>query len=136
MRRRRGANAIEFALTLPVFITVMFASVEYGWYFFEKAVVVEATRMGCRTGSVRHPDDPTEPAHEVAHDMMLERLRGEWPTCTGGGDCAIGVEYVRDAGTELLVCEARVVHEPLTGLLPTIPSELASRTVLMLEQQR
>ena len=136
MRRRRGANAIEFALTLPVFVTVAFACVEYGWYFFEQAVVVEATRTGCRLGSVRHPDDPTEPADEVARDAMLDRLRGEWPSCTGAGDCRVDVAYDEDAGSDLLVCEAQVAHEPLTGLLPTVPSQLSSRTVLLLEQQR
>lgn len=136
MRSRRGANAIEFALTLPVFVTVIFASVEYGWYFFEQAVVVEATRAGCRMGSVRHPDDPTEPADDVARDEMLDRLRAEWPSCSGSGDCEVDVAYTRDAGSDLLVCEARVAHQALTGLLPTVPTELASRTVLMLEQQR
>ena len=31
---RRGASAIEFALTLPVMITIFSVIVEYGWYFF------------------------------------------------------------------------------------------------------
>ena len=51
-RCRRGASAIEFAITLPVFLLFMFGTMDYGWYFFKWATVTHATQEGCRAGAV------------------------------------------------------------------------------------
>ncbi|MEM6926329.1 MAG: TadE family protein [Myxococcota bacterium] len=48
--RRRGANAIEFALTLPIFLLGLFAAVQSGLYFFWWAMASEAVRRGCSEG--------------------------------------------------------------------------------------
>ena len=36
-RRRRGANAIEFALTLPIFLALVLGTMDYGLIFMTQA---------------------------------------------------------------------------------------------------
>lgn len=45
--RRRGANAVEFAITLPLFLFALGATIHVGVYFFHWAVSTEAARRGC-----------------------------------------------------------------------------------------
>ena len=39
-RKKRGANAIEFALTLPVFLVLFMGGMDWGWYFFMVLVLL------------------------------------------------------------------------------------------------
>ena len=50
MKIRRGASALEFALTLPVVVAVLAGILEYGWYLFQLSNVVHALRDGTRIG--------------------------------------------------------------------------------------
>src|SRR6476619_3535339 len=49
-RRRRGANAIEFALTLPLFLFIVFATLDYGYLFAMQAMLDDAVVLSCREG--------------------------------------------------------------------------------------
>jgi Flp pilus assembly pilin Flp len=54
-RRRadqRGANAVEFALVVSVFITLLFAVIEFSRVLFTWNAAVEATRFGARVATV------------------------------------------------------------------------------------
>ena len=70
-RARRGGNAIEFALLLPVFIAVISFIFEYGWYFFVRANAMSAVQAGCRAGAVVPPDDVPSPADVASDSIML-----------------------------------------------------------------
>lgn len=54
-RHRRGANAIEFALILPVYLALMSGIFDYGWMFYYKSAMDSAVAYGCRQGSVVDP---------------------------------------------------------------------------------
>lgn len=60
-RDRRGATAIEVALILPLFVMLMFGTLEVGLLFFTAAVmegaVSEAARL-IRTGQAQQATDP------------------------------------------------------------------------------
>ena len=45
---RRGAAAVEFAVVLPVFITLVFGMIEYGRMVMVQQVITNAAREGCR----------------------------------------------------------------------------------------
>ena len=51
-RTDRGASAVEFALTLPVFIILFIGIIEFGWYFFVQHTIQYATREGMRLALV------------------------------------------------------------------------------------
>jgi Flp pilus assembly protein TadG len=49
-RRSRGAAAVEFALVLPLFCAIIFGTIDYGWYFYQRFTLAAAVRDGLRTG--------------------------------------------------------------------------------------
>lgn len=51
LRNRRGANAIELALTAPVMFLAIFGVFECGWYMCHKAVLNDITTEVARTVS-------------------------------------------------------------------------------------
>lgn len=58
-RRDRGSTAVEFALTLPIFIILFIGIIEFGWYFFVQHTLQYATREGMRLALVgRTLNDP------------------------------------------------------------------------------
>ena len=48
----KGVAAIEFALVAPVFFLVVFATVDFGWYFYVRHTIQSATREGTRLALV------------------------------------------------------------------------------------
>jgi hypothetical protein len=51
-RRDKGNTAVEFALTLPIFIILVIGIIEFGWYFFVQHTLQYATREGMRLALV------------------------------------------------------------------------------------
>ena len=46
----KGASAVEFALVLPLLLTLLFGTVEFGLLMYDKAVLTNACREGARFG--------------------------------------------------------------------------------------
>src|SRR5574342_736485 len=59
----RGASAAEFALLLPVLLTILFGIIEFGMLMYGREVVTNATREGARAGIVQGP--PKRTAGEI-----------------------------------------------------------------------
>lgn len=49
--RRRGAQAVEFALTAPILIILVAGTVDYGWFFHHRIVLVDAVAQGAKAAS-------------------------------------------------------------------------------------
>jgi len=127
-RKKRGASAIEFALTLPLFLLFMFGTMEYGWYFFQHAQVIYATQDGCRAGAVARTGGrdwegiKTYHRHYTARDQILRTLRGAGViSCNSPMGCKISVRG-RDMGSKqpgmMMVCDVEVLAPPLIGFVP------------------
>jgi Flp pilus assembly protein TadG len=52
-RSRRGAQAVEFALSLPMLFVLLAGIADYGWYYSRSLSVVEAARDGARAGAAQ-----------------------------------------------------------------------------------
>lgn len=48
-KRKRAAAIVEFALVLPLLLTVLFGIIQYGWVFMIRQTLQMAAREGCRT---------------------------------------------------------------------------------------
>ena len=55
LRSRRGSELVEFALTLPILLLVVFGIVDFGLAIFDKAVVTNAAREAARAGIAFSP---------------------------------------------------------------------------------
>jgi Flp pilus assembly protein TadG len=137
MRRqaRVGAHAIEFALTIPLFVVLVAAIFEFGWMFFMRSTVIHAVRDGCRAGAVIPPDEVPSPA-EVAQARMTDFLGGYSIDCRGAEErCGISVTTSGVSPYETMDCTLDIAYEPIIGLVPH-PDRLSARSVIMFEIQQ
>lgn len=65
--KRRAAAIVEFAVVLPLLLTVLFGIIEYGWMFMVRQGVMNAAREGCRVAVL---STTTEPYTEVTERVM------------------------------------------------------------------
>jgi Flp pilus assembly protein TadG len=56
MSRRRGANAVEFALILPPLLLLLTGIMDYGWLYMVRTAATTAARTGARTGAFTAQD--------------------------------------------------------------------------------
>jgi Flp pilus assembly protein TadG len=50
--RERGAEAVEFALVVPIFLLLVFGVVDFGWMINNDTMVNNASREGARVGAL------------------------------------------------------------------------------------
>lgn len=53
---QKGVAALEFAIVLPVIITLVYGIIEFGIVMYNKAVITNASREGARAGIVHDED--------------------------------------------------------------------------------
>lgn len=57
-RIRRAAAIVEFAVVLPLLLTILFGIIEYGWVFMVRQTLQTAAREGCRLAILQTTTDP------------------------------------------------------------------------------
>ena len=131
MRFRRGASALEFALTLPVITAILAGILEYGWYLFQLSNVVHALRDGTRIGVTVPLEDSEGPGPRAeAHTRAV--LDGLGVPCTDGGGCIVAAAIGSAGDVSVLTVAVEVDYEPIIGLLPS-PSQLGGTFTMMLQ---
>jgi len=81
---RRGANAVEFALTLPMMFLGIAAVVDYGLYFTERGHIYQATLEGVRAGAVAQDGNANAvAAAEAQCDDVLADFGVTGASCDG-----------------------------------------------------
>ncbi len=144
LRLRSGNTAIEFALILPIFVTILSGICEFGWMFFTRSTVVNAVRIGCRAGAVAPLDEVPGPA-EVAKAEIITYLQKYNIDCADGSatvcDIDIAVEELvpGELGTcegewelNTLACQLVVEYDPIIGLIP-LPTTISAGSIMLLE---
>ncbi len=56
--RARGAAVVEFAVVLPLLLTILFGIIEYGWVFMVRQTLQTAAREGCRVAVLQTTTSP------------------------------------------------------------------------------
>ena len=129
--RPRGAVLIEFVVVLPVFLLLLLAAIDWGWYFVVRENVVNATREGARVGSVA---PSTDAASLDAATAVTNYLRN-----------SLGERFVREPEVSIVSVggrqgvSVRLRDFPagsITGFTPTqVPTTVTATTVMRLEVQ-
>jgi hypothetical protein len=65
IEKQRGAAAVEFAVTLPFLLVLVFGMIEFGVMFYDKAVLTNASREAARAGITGLADPDIE---QIAKD--------------------------------------------------------------------
>jgi len=127
LRKRRGANALEFALTLPVFLMFFMGIMDWGWFLFNRAMLMDATAQGCALGAKVHPRSGATP-ESTAKDAIIQGIKNLGHNCNAGGlsDCKVFTQKelgnVAVGEHETIMCQAVTIHTPIAGyvLVPRV----------------
>jgi len=57
-RHARGSTIVEFAVVLPLLLTLLFGIMEYGWMFSVRQTLQNAAREGCRLAVLKTSTEP------------------------------------------------------------------------------
>lgn len=118
-RRRRGVEAIEFAMILPLFFAMLFAIVEFSWFMFQRSGVSDAARVACRAAAQLDPrfDDVVT----VAAGIVLAELEEVGVDCDGGGVvCVVEIDDRSNEFPPRVICDVTATFRPITGFLGTV----------------
>ncbi|MFT7521775.1 MAG: Flp pilus assembly protein TadG [Kiritimatiellia bacterium] len=127
-RYRRGVQAVEFGLILPVMITLFSGIADYGWLMHRQQLLMNVCREAARAGAVT--DEYTDPrtaaearaeAAAVEYGLSLEEVTVE--TSLGGV-----------SPNETIEVTLTLAVEPLVGLVP-VPLSIDTSLTMRLEEQ-
>jgi Flp pilus assembly protein TadG len=129
-RLRRGASAVEFALTLPVLILIISAIVDLTWFLQQETSLLQGVREGVRVGaSTTAENDPLGTARLHTEDV----LKTMGIDCASV-DCEITTTVDTSGALDLITLAAIVPYEAPFGLVPT-PEDLRASLTMALEDQ-
>jgi Flp pilus assembly protein TadG len=98
----RGQTMTEFALVLPIFITLLFAIIQFGIAFNNYVTLTDAARAGARKGAVsRNASDPEgtceSQVRNSAGDLDTSKIQVTCSSSTGswdpGSDVTVDAQY-------------------------------------------
>lgn len=69
-RRARAAAIVEFAVVLPLLMTILFGIIEYGWVFMVRQTMQNAAREGCRQAVLQTTTEPYTSVTQRVNDIM------------------------------------------------------------------
>ena len=137
LRSRRGSQAVEFALCLPVLVLVLGGIIEYGLMFNQYLSVLSAARDGSRWGAT--PGVDGSDAEDAATEQARESLQMLNLSCTTQqqslGQCKIESELTDVEGLDAIKVTVEVAYNPITGGLLPVPEKLSAESYFVLINQ-
>jgi Flp pilus assembly protein TadG len=126
--RQLGAVAVEFALILPLLLTLVLGTIDWGWYFFVDQLVTDCAREGARAGTLvpPRPTSTIAQATGAAQTASLSFLRRVNLTPQG-----VDAEYTTVDGVDAVQVTVTYPVRSLTGLLSSLMPANARATVVM-----
>lgn len=118
LRNEKGASAVEFALVLPIFISVIFGIFQFGIAFNNWIAITHAAREGARLAAVKQYDE--QRVRDSAPSVQIQSI-----TISGQGGSIGSPVTVRVTGNVLNI------EIPFVGNWPVT---LTSTAVMRLEQ--
>ena len=121
--RRRGAAIVEFAVILPLLITLLFGIIEFGHLFHVRLTTQQAAREGCRLAVLQSTSKPYSATGGVVMSRMTEILNA-----SGLSMDQVSVQIAEDSPSDPMVTITITVpydEVALTGFLGPIATELS-----------
>jgi Flp pilus assembly protein TadG len=100
IRNERGQTMAEFALVLPILVTLLFGIIQFGFAFNNYVTITDAARAGARKAAVSRTDpDPAgvceSQVRDAASDLNQTDLAVSCtsPTWQPGDDVSVEADY-------------------------------------------
>jgi zona occludens toxin (predicted ATPase) len=118
-RSRRGVEAIEFAMILPVFITMIFMIIEFSWYMFQRNAMVDIARNACQAAASLDPeqDDFVTAATTEITEALKDGGAGAGIDCDSG-EYLCNISITELSNPSRIVCDIRTNYRSLSGFIP------------------
>jgi Flp pilus assembly protein TadG len=112
-RQRRGATAVEFALTLPLLLILFAGVTDLGQYLYLADNLAAAVGEGARAGALSDPDDGEDPETAAETTAAAWWVAAELPSGFTVDAALAGL----GAPNERLVVTGRAPFVPWFGML-------------------
>ncbi len=117
---QRGQSLVEFALVVPVFVTILFGIIEFSRMFETMNVVTSAAREGARVAAVTAPDGSQ--VQSAAQSVLNAGGVGGNATITVGGP----------GSGNMVTVTVSINYTPLTGsIIPGLSSMQITKSAVM-----
>jgi len=134
-RGRRASTHLEFALTFPVYVLVLFGIVDGGWLYYQQASLDGATRTACRGGTTVDPGTNSVNIQNV-YDYVIDQVPLELDEMgVDSTNLSVTATTTGAPPTRTLICTTQQPFSALTRfVLPDMT--LTSVTAMRMEYQR
>lgn len=131
-----GGAAVEFALVFPIFCTVMFGMIDYGWYFYQRFSLAAAVRDGIRVGSTVSQSVTPDPS-AVAIDQATKDLTASGMTVLSN-TFTTSTSFTTTTVPPLKMMTLTGVYTfvPLVNFVPLPAKSMTYSMTMLLEQQQ
>ena len=125
---QRGAAAVEFAIVLPLLLTLTLGAIDWGWYFYVDQLVTNAAREGARAGTLISPPptSTTSEAEGAAEEASLAYLNRVSLSETG-----VSATHTTVDGTDAISVTITYPVGSVTGFLSALMPANAVATAVM-----
>jgi Flp pilus assembly protein TadG len=104
-RNERGAVAVEFALLLPILVTLLIGIMEFGMFYSAQISVTAAARESARVMAIGNDPAAARTAARAASAVLDPALTDGQivisSACTAGSTATVRINYTLDALTGL-----------------------------------
>ncbi len=131
--REKGAAAVEFAIILPIFVLLIFGTMETGWFFAQQVEMRNAVREGARLAVVDYASAypqtaPGTVAYETVNRADLSGPGATVTVCINHG--LDGDEFSDDSITVTL----SKTYTSLTGVFDFFDGAMSSDATMRVER--
>lgn len=131
--RQLGVAAVEFALVLPLFLTMVLGAIDWGWFFYIDQLVTNCAREGARAGTLRPPPPTTASAvgandAKSASEAFLLRVKLTSPDVVTAYYTTVGVGASSSGAIQV---DISYPVGSLTGFLSKLMPPNAKATAVM-----
>ena len=127
--REKGSATVEFGLLLPVFLILIIAIIEYGWYFTYEIVLTNAVTEGARRAIKEENDADAKTAalEAVKEAFWIRDLEKD-----GEIESIVEINVPDNEPKRVIVLIPALVYKQLTGFLPSkmVPEVIGAKAVM------
>jgi Flp pilus assembly protein TadG len=133
-RLRLGSAAVEFALTLPIGLTILAGSVDGGMFMVESTVAARAARDGARVGSMTLEPPPAngDLIEAAARSAALSSLNA----AGAAADAVVSATWFQDEdGVSWLQVDVSTPHVSFFGSMTPFSGTVQHRFFTVTQEQ-
>lgn len=133
-RHRRGAAALELALTLPVLLVLLGAIVDVSRLFSARRLVQRVARDAARAAAQVSDPAATGEVEATARAQAAAEIEALGLACEGA--CAVEATWSPQDGWWRVTVGVEAPYRAAVGLVPGLPATVRAEVTMLTREQR